>query len=288
MTEASHTRDTQPTLPGLEARHGLIHVLRPEYFDLKTTDFEDITDDHVYFLQPDFLRKDLLDPSNQGPTTVGFRLADGAWVNLPLTPSEYGLFMRTSGALTKTVLNRVLTLGDKKLQKKTGDETALARTPQDRGTAERGAMRAVMEKYAKMQDYAKSELAQRIKLIKKFSEMTRYPNLNRGPASSIREDIEGLRTKVFADMLDALGMQRGWDNERIALAQRTIQKSLYISADPKTRVTRFGAYLQLAEDYFSYKNALVLTRVAEAAAHIRKNPGVVEDIVATDKARQKV
>lgn len=277
-------------LPGLELHPALVHVLTSEFQNIDPTEFEDIPDEYVAYVHPNELRNSLLESNSQsdGNSVVSYRGVEGnKWNHLAVTPEEFGLFARHVPMLARTAINQVLHARDKKLQEETGDPSARARTDADRAAADRAAMRQVTKKSEKMRGYLEAELEPRIKLIKQFTEMTQHKNLARGNYVSVKERVERLRTEVFGDMLDAIGNQRGWTESQSNLAERTLKKRLYLDPNKARRVENFKAMLELADDYYGHKYALVLGRIAESDRYRRKHADVWQDVLATDASRQE-
>lgn len=276
----------QLPIPGQEPHPALVHVLTPEFQNIDPADFADIPDEYVRYTHPDVLRSSLFETPSDGRTVVSYQAPTQEWVRLVVTPREFKLLSRHIPMLAKTAMTDVYTARDNKLQDKTGDPSAKARTDQDHADAKRAAMRSVMQKEAAMAPYLQTEIIPRIQLIAQFTEMTVNHNLARGTNQTVKERVERLRTFVFGDMLDAIGNQREWNEAQATLAVRTLQKRLYLDPDKSRRVTNFAALLQLAEDYYGHKRALILDRIAQARKYQRDHPDVVADVIAKDEERK--
>lgn len=276
----------QHTFPGLELHPALIHVLTSEFQNIDPQEFADIPDSYVVHVHPDALSDSLLKAPEDGHSSVSYRTAEGPWSRIAVTPGEFGIFARHVPMLAKTAINGVLDIRDKKLQKETGNPNARARTDEDHDASKRAAMRQVMGKGVQMRDYLQGELQPRLQIIGQFAEMTEHKTLARGSYSSMKNRVERLRVEVFGDMLDAIGNQRGWDETQAKLAERTLQKRLYLDPNKPRRVDNFKKMLKLAEDYYGHKHALVLGRIAEVEKYVRKNPDVYRNVLVTDEERR--
>lgn len=274
----------QYSLPGLESHPALVHVLTSEFQGIDPKDFEDIPDNFIPYVHPDSLRPSLLE-AEDGETAISYRTYEGSWKRIAVTPEEFGLLARHVPMLAKTAINGVLATRDKKLQEETGNPYAKARTDADLAASKRAAMRQVLDKGVRMRTYLHDELQPRIALIDQFKEMAQHKTLARGSYKSVSERVERLRYKVFGDMLDAVGNQRDWTEEQSKLAERTLQKKLYLDPDKMRRVKSFKSLLELADEYYGHKQALVLSRMAEVESYRRKHPEVYQNMLATDAAR---
>jgi hypothetical protein len=186
-------------------------------------------------------------------------------------------------------LNKVLAQRDTSLRKASGDDTARARSDEDIRTAKRGAMRAVIDQQTNMEQLLETGIKPKRQLIEKFTEMTQGHNFNlaRGSREAVSKRFEELRTTIFDDMLDAVALQRGWTEDMTMRAKQIIQKRLYISGTVTERVTNFHEMLALAQEYYGYKQALLLTKIQDAKKYQRNNPEVLADIIAVDEQRRR-
>ncbi len=272
----------------------LVHILTPEFQDLNPQDFADIPEEVVARASADDLRPSLFwsyirkgERKVSEVSTFSYRTPDEGYVSVALTPEEYDAASESVGKLAHRVFNKVLTQRDAALKKETGDDSARARSNEDIRTAMRGGMRAVMDQQASMERLLSEGILPKIELIEKFIEMTQGRNVNmaRGTRETVNRRFEELRTTVFDDMLDAAALQRGWTEDMATRAKRIIQKRLYISGTVRERVANFQDMLALAQDYYGYKRALMLTKIHEAVSYKRDNPEVLADIIATDEQR---
>lgn len=297
MTQDPSSFETPPQAHEREPRVALVHVLTPGFHDLDPADFSDISPEVVERASATEIRKSLLDTgtkeegqsrlkkqNNSGASVVGYKSAEG-WVNLSLTPKEYGLFSRYVGMLARTAFNRTLDIRDQKLQKETGDLSAKARTDDDIAAAHRSSIRNIKKKAPKMEAYLETDILPRIETVEKFMEMTKNRNLNRGNHETVCAHFEHLRLYVFGDMLDAVGNQRGWTASQAAEAERILQRRLYIDGSTPQKVQNFKAMLVLAQEYYGHKRAFLLTRINETKKYLRDNPKAVADVDAKDLER---
>lgn len=283
----------QLELPGQELHPALVHVLTSDFQLIDPTEYADIPDGYVPYVHPDALRGSLLDvpPLNpdQNHAVVSYQPAESSqWKRLTVTSAEFTLFARHVPMLAETALQGVFHSRDQKIQKETGNPAAQARSSEDWAAARRAAMRQVMKKGVAMEQHLEGELRPRILLINQFQEMTKYPNLARGTSQSMRERVRYLHDYVFGDMLKAIGNLREWDTDQTALASRTLQKKLYLDPVKSRRITSFGATVTLAQEYYGHKQAFVLSRIAEVRKYMRTHPDVLENIRATDAAREEL
>jgi len=274
----------------------LVHILTPEFHGFDATEFDDIPDEVVARATADELRTSLYwqyvaKSRRQDPEASAFsyKTPDEEVVSVALTPEEYDKASESITKLAERRYNRVLTQRDEKLRKETGDETARARSEEDIRVAKRGAMRAVLVRRAKMEELLEKGIVPKIELIDKFIEMTedRNYNLARGTRESVSSRFETLRTTVFDDMLDAIGLKRGWSEDMTDRAKRIIQKRLYTAGTIRDRIDNFKEMLALANEYYGHKRALILTKIFEAKQYQRQHPKVVADILAVDEERRR-
>jgi hypothetical protein len=277
----------QLPIPGQEPHPALVHILTPEFQNIDPEDFADIAPNVVKLMEPGLLRESLLGAGLEGDTAVRFKVGDTKeWIKIAVTPGEYVLLAREIPMLGRTAFTGTLVSRDKKMQAETGDPSVLARSDEDKAAANRAAFRAVVQKQTGMQKYLEETLRPRVRIIKKFTEMAQFSNLSRGSREKVKERFEELRTYVFGGMLDAIGNQRNWTEDQATLASRTLQKRLYLDTN-SNRVRNFAEMLKLADEYYGYKNALVLDRLAEAAQYIRNRPDIAADVKARDEAKSE-
>lgn len=305
--------EDDPTLPfsggelfSLETEHSvrlerdrptaLVHILTPEFHSLDQVDFDDIPDEVVARATADELRPSLYwqyvrkgERLKPEVTAFSYRTPEGDYVSVALTPAEYDSASESADKLAQRAFNRVLAQRDKALQKETEDMSARARSDEDIRVAKRGSVRAVMDQQAGMEALLQDSVLPKIDLIEKFIEMTRGHNSNlaRGSRQAVSKRFDELRTTVFDDMLDAIALQRGWNADMTERAKKIIQKRLYMSGHVRERIANFTEMLALAHDYYGYKRALLLTKIADAERYQRAQPEVVADIMAIDEERQR-
>jgi hypothetical protein len=270
-----------------ERRIALVHVLTPEFQKLDVEDFADLPEDQIRKATPEILRKSLIDIPNEGASVLGYRTPEEGWVNLSVTPKEFGLFSRHIPMLAKAAFNGVLHVRDKKLREETGDPSAKARSDDDIRAANRASVRQVMSKRIKMEAYLEQDMLPRVDIINKFSEMLKHTNLARGTEETVRKRFEELRLFVFGDMLDAIGNQRKWSPRQAEMAVRILQAKMYLDPLPRRRVNNFRGMVGLADEYYGHKRALVLGRIAESNKFIHSNPEVLAEIEALDRERSE-
>jgi hypothetical protein len=274
----------------------LVHVLTPEFHGLDAVEFADIPDEVVVRASADELRPNLFwsyvrrsDRKEPEVSAFSYRSAEGSIVSVALTPEEYDTASESVEKLAQRIFNKVLTQRDAALKKETGDSTVRARGDEDIRAAKRGGMRAVMDQQASMERLLQEGVMPKIELVERFMEMTRgrNSNLSRGTKESVSKRFDELRTTVFDDMLDAVALQRKWTEEMTERAKRIIQKRLYISGTVGQRVANFNEMLALAQEYYGYKRALLLTKIQDTKKYQRTNPDVVADIMAIDEERKQ-
>lgn len=283
----------------LEAQNrptALVHILTPEFHGYDPADFADIPSDVVdragaFYLKRDLFWKYVPKNMREEPEVSAFsyQSADEGYISVALTPEEYDAASESIEKLAQRMRSRVLAQRDAKLRQETGNSNARARTAEDMRVAERGAMRAVLQRQVDMADLLEQGIVPKINLIERFIEMTHGNNSNlaRGTRKTVSERFEALRTTVFDDMLDAVALQRGWDESKAARAKNIIQKRMYISGTPRQRVANFGEMLALAQQYYGHKRALILTKIEDVKRYKRAKPEVMADIMAVDNERQQ-
>lgn len=285
-----------PSNPENSKPTALVHILTPEFHGFGAADFDDIPDSVVARATADELQTSLYwryvaKSRRQDPEASAFSYVtpDGEVISVALTPEEYDKASESITMLAGRIYNGVLTQRDKALRRETGNKTARARSGEDIRAANRGAMRAVMNQRTNMEELLEEGIVPKIKLIEKFIEMTegRNYNLARGNRESVSRRFEDLRTTIFDDMLDAIGLKRGWSEDMTDRAKRIIQKRLYVAGDFKDRIANFKEMLALANDYYGYKRALIMTKIFEAKKYQRQHPEVVADILAVDEERRR-
>ncbi len=266
----------------------LVHILTPEFQGLNPEDYADISDSSLQAAASGNIRKYLFDISLDGKNVVRYRAVEhqDKWLSIAVNPEHFNLFSRHVPMLARTAINRVLEAKDKALRLETGNPGARARSDQDLKESERAAVRTLMGKEERMEQYLATELEPRLELVGKFLEMTQGKNANlaRGSRKAVRERFEHLRTFVFGDILDAIGGQREWSEETAKKAEMIIQKRLYIDGTSRDRVANLEEMLRLAEEYYGNVRALVLGRLAEVHKYYRKHPEAVADV---DKKRRE-
>ena len=248
----------QMTLPGYEAHPALVHVLTPGYQNIDPANYTDLTPAIVDLAAPNLLRQSLIGVGHDGRSSIGFFAGtdrNQTWI--AVTPQEFRLLARHIPALARSAINT--TLAARKSNPLT-DETQAA--------AERAGVNAVGNRRMAMAKHLRGVVEPRIDMIAKFTEMTHNPTLARGSRASVRARFEGLRTSVFGDMILALGNQRQWSESQADLAIRAITKRLYMQPNA---VANFLGMLELADDYYGYKRALILGRIAEANNYTRSH-----------------
>lgn len=282
--------------PELRKPTALVHILTPEFHDLNPEDFYDISEEVVAratasrlqgSLYWRYVRKD--DRKIPEVSAFSYPTPDEGVVSVALTPAEYDAASESVEKLAQRVFNKVLTQRDRALREETGNEDARARGDEDIRVAKRGGVRAAMEQQACMERLLEEGVLPKIELIEKFIEMTdgHNPNLARGSRESVSKRFDELRTTVFDDMLDAVALQRGWGEDKTARAKMIIQKRLYISGQTKDKVDNFKEMLALAQGYYGYKRALLMTKIQEAKKYQHDRPEVIADIMAIDEERRK-
>lgn len=287
--------EADPSLIEAKKPTALVHILTPEFHGLDPADFANIPDDVLARATADELQPSLYwiykpKSERERPDTPSFSYfsAYGEIISVALTPEEYNSAVESIDKLAERSLSRVLTQRDNALRLETGDKNARARGVEDMRVARRGAMRAVIDSQVTMQTLLDESILPKIDLIERFIEMTeaKNPNLARGSRQAVSQRFEELRTTVFDDMLDAIGIKRNWSPELAEKAKRVIQKRLYMSGSPKERVANFRAMVALAHEYYGHKRALLLTKIEDARRYQRRNPEVVQDIEIVDQSRQ--
>jgi|GEM_PF-998236 len=285
-----------PPNPENRRSTALVHILTPEFHGFVGADFDDIPDAVVERASADELRTSLYwvyarkgKRLSQETSSFSYQTPENGFVSIALTPEEYDQASESVNKLAERIYNRVLAKRDEALKIETGDETARARSAEDIRIAKRGAMRAVMTRRVKMEALLEKGIVPKTELIGKFLEMTegRNYNLARGTHESVSGRFETLRTTVFDDMLDAIGLQRGWSEDMTARAKRIIQKRLYVAGNIKGRINNFKDMLALAKDYYGHKRALILTKIYEVNKYQRQHPEVVADILTVDEERRR-
>ncbi len=279
-----------------EQRIALVHILTPEFHGLNPGDFDDIPDEvaaraSAVDLQPSLMweyikarDRDTADAQR----AIAYRTPNQGFVSVALTPEEYNAMSTSIEQLANRAFYKVLVSRDRKLQEATNDPMARARSDEDIRVANRGSLRPILKSQADMQDLLDTKIVPKIQLIERFTEMTkgRNSNLSRGTRESVSQRFDSLRTTVFDDMLDVIGLQRNWSVDMTERAKRIIQKRLYINGTNAERVANFKDMLALANEYYGHKQALIRTRISEANAYVKKQPNVLADIEATDEERR--
>lgn len=286
-----------PPNPENDKPTALVHILTPEFHGFVGAEFDDIPDTVVARASADELQWSLYWPyvrksKRQITETSAFsyETPENGFVSIALTPEEYDQASESITKLAERMYNRILARRDEALRIETGDETARARSEDDIRIAKRGTMRGVMARRAKMGTLLEEGILPKIELIGRFIEMTEGHNHNlaRGTRESVSSRFETLRTTVFDDMMDVIGLQRGWSEDMTAKAKRIIQKRLYITGTIRDRINNFKEMLALANDYYGHKRALILTKIFEVDQYQRQHPEVVADILAVDEERRRI
>jgi hypothetical protein len=235
---------------------------------LDSADYAHVPQSWLDEAAPEKLRLSLIDVpfSEADRSLVGYKSGIdryNTWI--AVTPREYKLLARHIPALARTALNTTL------------DAPSRAVDPFEdvnQAAAERSGSHAVEAKLTAMQALLERSIEPRRKLINDFLEMASYPNLNRGNRITVMNHFEQLRITVFGEMLLAVGNQRKWTrgSGKPERAEQAILTRLYIAGSPAERAQNFRGMVQLSDEYYGHKWALVKSRIKEAGDYLRDNP----------------
>jgi hypothetical protein len=231
------------------SRRGLLPALTPEFNGLDLRDYDVVTDKLRSYTHPDKLLSSLL-YIPIGTTTSASYLPKGSRspVVVALTPDEFTLLPRSPEALSDSVRNR----------------TRAARPKGDKHTsaAERSVVYAHIGKVASVETYLQETLIPWNELLNKFITNAQYPHLSHfGGEAQFRIEFEVLMTQILGNFLDALKIQRGWNDEQYELVRKTIEARLFIDGQQKDRVERFSHLLKSIHRYEAHKTALFVDRL---------------------------
>lgn len=251
----------QLTLPGYEPHPALVHVLTPGYMNIDPVEFEPVSPVMFALAAPEHLRKSLIDvrPSTRSNTSVDYMPAgEHRPMRIAVTAKEYNLFARHIPALAQTAVTKTL--------EKFEATGAKIVTTEAHNAAARAGVHAVEGKHKSMVSYLDKQLKPRIHLLEQFVEMTEHPTLARGNVLTMRDRVRELHREIFGDMLLVINHQRGWKPEEAQRASLSVDKRLF--AGPN-QVENFTGMVNLANEYYGHKRALVMGRLAEARTYLR-------------------
>jgi hypothetical protein len=257
----SSKNPNQPVLPGMpevasiplvmKNRNAVSRTLNPDYLGVRPSDYADITDEMRAAAEPRLLLHSLIDVPEGSPSAVAYQPGGAARSGyVALTPSEYGLIVRNPEAFSRAVRNKTLA------SRPEGDPHTQA--------ANRSVQYA-LENKDKTQKYVTSTLEPWLSLLGKFNQAAANPGLSlMGSEVTMRQNFETFRTNILGNMLEALRVQRGWNDEQADFARRTIDARMFIDRENNQHIAYFAGLVAASQFYFGHKTALFKDRLYQS------------------------
>lgn len=266
----SNKSPNQPIIPGMpevssvplemKNRNALARTLNPDYWRVDPTEYADITDSMRAAADPRLLVQSLVGVPAGSPSAVSY-IPGGALTRDPvavaLTPEEYRLIVRSPEALSRSVRNTTLAARPE------GDAHTLA--------ADRSVQHAHIAKADVAQIYVNRTLTPWYELLGKFNQAASNPGLSlMGSELNMRRNFETFRTNILGNMLEALRVQRGWDDEKADFARRTIEARMFIDRDKNQHIAYFAGLVSISQLYIGNKTALFKDRLYQSKQTVKK------------------
>ena len=241
----------------------LATMLKPEYWDMDPFDYVDITPKMRFEASRSQLEPSLVDVPNGSPLAVSYWPGGASRPgNIAVTPHEYTVLVRSRPeTFSRSARARTLQV------RPTGDEHDQA--------AERAVVHAHESKFAAQQGYLNETLVPWNRLLGRFEQAAEHPGLSlMGKEETMRAKFEELRYGVFENMFEALRRQRGWSDQQMDFARRTVEARMFIDRDHNRHLRYFAGFVAMSQYYFGHKTALFRDRayqsrraMAQAGAH---------------------
>lgn len=252
----------QPIIPGMpeigsvpldmKNRNALSRTLDPYYWRIEPDVFADITPEMRAAADPWLLVNSLVDVPADSPSAVAYRPGNTSrYGYVALAPTEYGLIVRNPGAFSRAA--RIGTLA----ARPEGDVHTQA--------ADRSVIHAHIAKADVAQRYVTGTLEPWLGLLGKFDQAARNPGLSlMGPEVTMRQNFETFRTNILGNLLEALRVQRDWNDEQADLARRTIDARMFIDRENNQHIAYFADLIHASQFYFGHKTALFKDRLHQS------------------------
>ena len=254
----------QPTLPGLEApqpaeaqrfaaRRSLAGLLTPDMLGVEVHAYADV-------LRPDYLERaapeqffaDLVDVPGTGKSAVSYPDAEVRRpVYVALSPREYAVLPRHTRKMGDAVHNK----------------TVAARNDSERyAAAKRSERYAFAGKREAVETYIGTLSAQR-SVLHDLARDARGSNRGlslEGGEIPLRQKFETFRSVILEDALDAVGVQRGWqDSSKKETARRTIEARMVLLRQNNEHLRYFERLNSMLLAYNGAKQAVFRSRLHE-------------------------
>ena len=263
MSPSSHLPEKgQPTLPGLEPRPTLAHILAPEAAGLNPADYTDITPEMLAAAEPELLMESLINVDRDGRSVVWYQPNPrGSYVNLAVNPEDYNHVARNIPALSRAVINKTL--------EGYPEDVRFERDKQ--ASAERSGLHAVEGKLPHIKSRLDVLMHQR-ELLEVVHEMTEPESLNMRRSYVARSQFTELMDSVIGNMVNAIGNQRKYDSETMSLMRKSMEARLYLSPEKVSERQDYMRRLtEVAITYYGHLVIMYATRRYEAEKFLRDN-----------------
>jgi hypothetical protein len=250
------------SLPPLQNRPGLVHMLSPEYLGVVSEDYADISDQTLRQVAPSNLRKWLIDvePSSDNAESYpayGFTAPRTA---IALTPTDFDVLAHYPGSIKKRGYNRTL-------KARAGSDDI----DTDMAAAYRSGAHALEGYQRRMEAHVALTITPQISLVTRFHEAALYSNLSRiGNREEMQTQFRDLTSLVIDGMLVAIRNQRGWNGNTSEKAARAIVKAMILPDKPAIRARNTHALLDVAYAWYGHKNALFAHRLFTSQQQVNK------------------
>jgi hypothetical protein len=260
-------RGNDPQLPGLEYRPSLAQLMTPEAAGINPRDYDDIQDYSI--AEPTKLRASLIDVDReQGTSFLYHRPTErGRWVAVAVNPEDFTQIARSPDFLGKSV--EVKTREGYPL-----DERYL---PEKIAAAKRAGIHAVENKLDAI-GLRLQETHSRREILEVIGEMALDHNINLRRSYAARGMFHTMVRSVIGEMVNASGIQEGYDDTEMTTLRRTIEKRLYVwPENVGPRVAYAGRFADLGKDYYGHLVMLYARKHYEARKYIRQQSAKLTD-----------
>jgi hypothetical protein len=234
------------------SRNALARTLTPSYWNIDPEKYNDITAEMRAAAHPGQLIKSLVDIAPDSPCAASY-IPGGSHRSgyIALTPSEYSLIPRSPESFSRSVRNTTLKARPQ------GDTHVQA--------ADRSVAHALESKRSNLESYVQETLLPWDHQLYKFKVAAKNPGLSvMGPEMNMRIQFETFRSSIMGNMLEALRVQRSWNEEQYDFAARTIEARMLIDRDHNKHIAYFAGFVAMSQYYFGHKTALFKDRIQKA------------------------
>lgn len=252
----------QPTLPGLEPRPTLAHLLAPEAAGINPAEYADITTEMLASAAPELLEASLVNVDRDGRSVVWHRPNPrGSFVNIAVNPEDYNHIARNVTELSRAVVNRTLETYPIEVRFEADNQAK----------AERSGLHAVEGKLPYINQRLE-ELSRQRDLLEVVHEMTEPTNLNMRRSYVARNQFHELMGDAISNMVNAAGNHRRYDSNAMQLMRKSIEARLYLQPESVSERQEYMRHLvEVAKTYYGHLVIMYATRRYEAVKFLRDN-----------------